>query len=87
MFAAMHGSEEDAGKLLCLAQEFSPLVERAAADTVTLDAEGLERIHGLPQQIAAALARRAGERGLQVSVAIAANADTASPDRSGHRKE
>jgi protein ImuB len=63
--------------LLRLAQEFSPLVEQTAADTVALDADGLERIHGLPQQIAAALARRAVERGLQASVAIAANLDTA----------
>src|ERR1035438_10496357 len=63
--------------LLRLAQEFSPLVEQTAADTVALDADGLERIHGLPQQIAAALARRAVERGLEASVAIAANLDTA----------
>jgi protein ImuB len=60
-----------------LAQEFSPLVEQIAADTVALGADGLERIHGLPQQIAADVARRAGERGLQASVAIAANLDTA----------
>lgn len=63
--------------LLRLAQEFSPLVEQTTADTVALDADGLERIHGLPQQIAAALARRAAERGLKASVAIAANLDTA----------
>src|ERR1039457_2402388 len=63
--------------LLRLAQEFSPLVEQTAADTVALDADGLERIHGLPQQIATALARRAVERGLEASVAIAANLDTA----------
>ena len=77
MFAAIHATPGDWEKLLRLAQEFSPLVERTAADTVALDADGLERIHGLPQQIAAALARRAGERGLQASVAIAANLDTA----------
>jgi protein ImuB len=52
-------------------------VEQIAADTVALGADGLERIHGLPQQIAADVARRAGERGLQASVAIAANLDTA----------
>lgn len=77
MFAAIHAKPEDAEKLLRLAQEFSPLVEQTAADTVALDAEGLERIHGLPQQIAAALARRAAERGLKASVAIAANLDAA----------
>jgi protein ImuB len=77
MFAAMHARPEDEEKLLRLAQEFSPLVERTAADTVTLDVEGLERIHGLPQQLAAALVRRAVDRGLQASVAIAANPDAA----------
>ena len=77
MFAAIHAMPVDSQKLLKLAQEFSPLVEQTTADTVALNAEGLERIHGLPQQIAAALARRAAERGLQASVAIAANLDTA----------
>jgi protein ImuB len=81
MFAAIHTREDRPGGLsyclLRLAQEFSPLVEQTAADTVALAADGLERIHGLPQQIAAALARRAVERGLQASVAIAANLDTA----------
>ena len=73
----MRGCLDDSENLLRLAQEFSPQVEQTAADTVSLDADGLERIHGLPQQIAAALARRAKERGLQASVAIAANLDTA----------
>jgi protein ImuB len=77
MFAAIHATPGDSEKLLRLAQEFSPLVEQTAADTVALAADGLERIHGLPQQIAGALARRAVERGLQTSVAIAANLDTA----------
>ncbi len=78
MFGAIHAaSGDDAGTLLRLAREFSPRVERTAADTVALDVEGLERIHGLPQQIAAALARRAAERGLRASVAVAANLDAA----------
>jgi protein ImuB len=77
MFAAIHATPGDSENLLRLAQEFSPQVEKTAADTVALDADGLERIHGLPQQIAGALARRAVERGLQASVAIAANLDTA----------
>jgi len=77
MFAAIHATPGDADILLRLAQEFSPQVEQTAADTVALDADGLERIHGLPQQIAAAIARRASERGIQASVAIAANLDTA----------
>jgi len=77
MFAAIHGAPGDAEKLLRLAQEFSPRVEQTAADTVALDAEGLERIHGLPQQIAAAIARRAADCGLKAGVAIAANLDAA----------
>jgi protein ImuB len=77
MFAAIHATPGDSEKLLRLAQEFSPQVEQTAGDTVALDADGLERIHGLPQEIAAALARRAAQRGIQASVAIAANLDTA----------
>ena len=77
MFAAVHSTADDAEKLLRLAQEFSPQVEQTATDTVSMDAEGLERIHGLPQQIAASLARRAAERGLRASVAIGANLDAA----------
>lgn len=77
MFAAIHATPGDSDKLLRLAQEFSPQVERTSADTVALNADGLERIHGLPQQIAAAVARRAVERGLRANVAIAANLDTA----------
>ncbi|HUE00530.1 MAG TPA: hypothetical protein VMR62_13235 [Bryobacteraceae bacterium] len=77
MFAAIHATAGDAEKLLRLAQEFSPQVEQTSADTVALDADGLERIHGLPQQIAAAIARRAAERGLRASVSIASNLDTA----------
>jgi len=81
MFAAIHARAEDSEKLLQLAQEFSPWVERTAGDTVTLDADGLERIYGLPRglprQIAAAIARRAAECGLQASVAIASNPDAA----------
>ena len=50
MFAAIHATPGDWEKLLRLAQEFSPLVEQTAADTVALDADGLERIHGLPSK-------------------------------------
>jgi len=76
MFAAIH-VDGDAEKLLKLAQEFSPWVERTTVDTVALDADGLERIYGLPQEIAAALARRAAGDGLKAGVAIAANLDAA----------
>ena len=77
MFAAIHAGTDDSEKLLRLAQEFSPQVERTAADTVALDADGLERIYGLPQEIAAALARRAVDSGLKAGVAIASNLDAA----------
>jgi protein ImuB len=77
MFAAMHAAPGEAGKLMLLAQEFSPRVEQTTPGTVALDVEGLERLYGLPQQIAAALARRAADRDLQASVAIASNPDAA----------
>jgi len=77
MFAAIHGAPGDSEGLLRLAQEFSPQVERTAADTVTLEADGLERLYGFPPQIAAALSRRAADRGMQASVALAANPDAA----------
>jgi protein ImuB len=58
MFACLHGP----GNLKALAAEFSPIVELTAADTVTFDISGLDRLFGLPQEIAAAILRRAGER-------------------------
>ena len=45
MFACLHGQ----GPLTALAFEFSPVVEQTAADTVTLDASGLDRLFGLPR--------------------------------------
>ncbi len=76
MFASIHAAE-DAGALLACARAFSPLVEQTALDTVTLDVGGLERIFGLPQEIAAAMARRAAEAGLSARIAIASNPDAA----------
>jgi len=69
MFACLHG----AGDLTAIAFEFSPLVEQTAPDTVTFDVSGLDRLFGLPQDIAAAIARRAPDRRL----ALAANPDAA----------
>jgi protein ImuB len=65
------------GKLLALAFEFSPVVERSAADAVTFDASGLDRLFGLPQDVAAAVARRAAESRVKTSIAIASNPDAA----------
>ncbi|MGO9258428.1 MAG: hypothetical protein ACLQU1_19240 [Bryobacteraceae bacterium] len=73
MFACLHG----ACNLTALAFEFSPTVEQTAPDTVTLDVAGLDRLFGLPQEIAAALARRAAETGLECHIALAANPDAA----------
>lgn len=73
MFACLHGH----GPLTALAFEFSPTVEQTAPDTVTFDASGLDRLFGLPQDIAAALARRAAEIHIQAHIAIAANPDAA----------
>ena len=74
MFACLHGH----GNLTALAFEFSPTVERnRARNTVTLDASGLDRLFGLPQDVAAALARRAAEIGVKANIALAANPDAA----------
>lgn len=73
MFACLHGS----GDLTALAFEFSPMVEQTAPDTVTLDASGLDRLFGLPQDVAAAIARRAREAGLNPQIALADNPDAA----------
>ena len=55
MFACLHGT----GNLTGLAMEFSPTVEATGPDTVTFDVAGLDRLFGLPQDVAAAIARRA----------------------------
>jgi protein ImuB len=73
MFACLHGS----GNLIALALEFSPVVERTAPDTVTLDASGLDRLFGLPQDVTAAIARRAAETGVRANLALASNPDAA----------
>src|SRR5581483_2388036 len=73
MFASLHGS----GNLRAFAFEFSPMVEQTASDTVTFDAEGLERLFGPVQDIATAVLRRAGETGVKANLALAANPDAA----------
>jgi len=73
MFACLHGH----GPLTALAFEFSPTVEQTAPDTVVFDASGLDRLFGFPQDIAAALARRAAEIPVKAAIAIAANPDAA----------
>ena len=73
MFACLHGN----GNLKALAFEFSPSVEQTAADTVTFDAGGLERLFGLPQDVAAAIVQRAAELGVKANLALAMNPDAA----------
>jgi protein ImuB len=73
MFACLYGS----GNLTALASEFSPVVERTSDDTVTFDISGLGRLFGFPQDIAAAIVRRATELQMNVHFAVAANPDAA----------
>jgi protein ImuB len=73
MFACFHGN----GNLTALGFEFSPVVEQTAPDTVTLDASGLDRLWGFPQDVAAAMARRASEIRVKANIALAANPDAA----------
>jgi len=77
MFACLHGP----GNLTALAFEFSPTVEATGefhgAGTVTFDVSGLDRLFGLPQDVAAAIARRARELGVKANLALAGNPDAA----------
>lgn len=63
--------------LLDCAHAFSPRVESTAADTVLLDAAGLESLFGPPPKLAREIARRAGDLGMEANVSMAANADAA----------
>jgi protein ImuB len=74
MFACIHGPGAAASGC---AYEFSPRVEELDPVTVVVDASGLERLFGSPQELAAALSRRFTEIGFTGSVAIASNPDAA----------
>ncbi|HXZ32566.1 MAG TPA: DNA polymerase Y family protein [Terriglobales bacterium] len=63
--------------LLDCAQSFSPQVEDVTADTIVLDITELETLFGTLPKIARSLAQRASELGLECSIAVAANPDTA----------
>ena len=73
MYACLHGQ----GNLTALAAEFSPIVERTAEETVTFDVSGLERLFGMPQDIAHAIMRRAVELSVKANLALAMNPDAA----------
>ncbi len=69
--AAAHAALRDC------AQSFSPRVEDLDCDTILLDLAGLRPLFGPLPKIARALARRASDLGLEASVAVASNPDTA----------
>ncbi len=71
MFACLHGTSVD---LAQIAAAFSPSFEQTASDTIVFRIDGLRRLHGTPQQIAQAIAKRAGEK---INIAIAETADAA----------
>jgi protein ImuB len=68
-----------AGKrpLTALALEFSPVVEETGPGTVVFDVSGLDRLFGHPQELAAAIARRAAEVHVKANLALADNPDAA----------
>jgi len=81
VFACIHIAEPSESlsntALLDCARTFSPRIEQTAPYTVVLDVRGLERIFGLPQELATAIARHISESGLVANVALASNPDAA----------
>jgi protein ImuB len=63
--------------LVGVARDFSPRVEVHAADLVTLDVAGLERLVGPPPTVGAEIRRTAADRQLPLHVALAASRMTA----------
>ena len=74
MFACVHSTR---GDLFALASSFSPAVERTSPGTVVFSIAGLGRLIGTPHQIAAEIGRCGAALGIQASLAIAGNPDTA----------
>src|SRR5580765_2803106 len=77
MFACIFAQSCEQAALLALASSFSPLVEDTAHGMVIFSIVGLGRLIGTPQEIAAAVARRGAEAGIQANLAISADPDTA----------
>ena len=77
MFAAIHAPGVSSALLAECAQAFSPRLESVAADTVVLDADGLNRLFGTPRELGHAIARRAVEMGLVANVAVASTPEAA----------
>jgi protein ImuB len=74
MFACVHSAH---GDLFALASSFSPAVERTSPGTVVFSIAGLGRLMGTPHQIAAEIGRCGAALGIQASLAMANNPDTA----------
>src|SRR5579863_639189 len=63
--------------LMDCARSCSPRAEDTALDTAVIDLEGLRKLLGTPEQIAARLMRSAEELGLSIQIGVAANPDAA----------
>jgi len=77
MFACVFAPSCPQAILLALASSFSPLVEDTAPGMVVFSIVGLGRLIGTPQEIAAVVARRGAEAGIQAHLAVSADPDTA----------
>src|SRR6185503_14917494 len=77
MFACVFAPGSPQAALLALASSFSPLVEDTAPGMVVFSIVGLGRLIGTPPEIAAVVARRGAEAGIQANLAISADPDTA----------
>ena len=74
MYACLYAPS---GNLTALALSFSPVVEETSADTVIFSIDRLERLIGTPHQIASEIGRCGAAQGIQGSLAIADDPDTA----------
>ncbi len=74
MIACLYGPSPG---LPALAEQFSPLVETASADTVVFDVDGLGSLFGNLHQIASEISKRGAEMNIQANLAIASNKSTA----------
>jgi len=71
LYAALHDADGATERLMAIAREFSPRIERHPGGTIVLDVSGLQRLFGGPQSIAEHLARAGAE---QVAVAVSQTA-------------
>ena len=77
MFACVFAPGASQAALLALASSFSPLVEDTGPGMVVFSIVGLGRLIGTPPEIAAVVARRGAEAGIQANLAISGDPDTA----------